>query len=234
MSMLILSGSNNPQYSTSKNHAAYALRHGYDYIFDRGPYQRLPNPYFHKVAAISHHLPNYDWIFWLDDDAAFTQLGISIESLVPEINNNPTAIFCRSPINRGMWTYISSGNFLIRNCEDSFALLNAVLSADLGSIEVWWDSEKFGLFTHGDQDALVYNIATGNFGDIFRLEYERFNTRPFHFHRSSEDNFLVHFTSSPGATKTEQMKQFARKFKLNKFLLHPNPVLRRLMRWFNY
>jgi hypothetical protein len=212
MKILILSGTTRPQYSTHKNHALYAARHGYDYIFDIGPYTDLPSPFFHKVAAIQHHLPNYDWVFWLDDDAAFTRPDTSLEHLVPEMGGNPTAIFCKSPINRGSWTYLSAGNFLTRRCDQAMVGLAAVLRTNLKDVHPWWDPDKLGSFTNGDQDAIVYQILHGNFGEVLRLEYQRFNTRPFHFENQADEHFLVHFTGWPGMTKQQQMSVFCEKF----------------------
>jgi hypothetical protein len=150
------------------------------------------------------------------------QLDVSLEATVPEIFSDPSlvAIFCKSPINRGMWTYISSGNFFIRNCYEAHKFLNSCLSADLQKIERNWNAEMLGLFTNGDQDAMIDQIVNNETlsKKILRLDYSRFNTRPFHFQRP-EQHFLVHFTHVPEMSKRDQMREFANRFGLHEFLI---------------
>jgi hypothetical protein len=219
MSVLILSGTTTPQFRTHNNHSKYAERHGYDCIFDTKNYGRLPSPYFFKIASLQHYLSRYDWIFWLDDDAIFTQLQISLTQLVPEMSQNPTVIFCKSPINQGAWTYISSGNFLIRRCPQTLDALSQVMRTNLDEVKDWWDEKKFGMFTNGDQDAIVFQMTRGVFDKYLILDYQRFNTRPFHYKNKASEHFLCHFTHAPGLTKQEQMDRFCQKFGLSDCLL---------------
>lgn len=136
---MILSGTTLMRYPTMLNHRIYADRHGYRYRFDPVPYRNVWNLYFHKIAAIRDALQDCEWLFWLDDDAAFMQMDTPLEDLVPEMTQEegPWAIFCKSPINRGAWTYLSSGNFLIRNCSESHALLEACMATDLNEVRAW-------------------------------------------------------------------------------------------------
>ena len=204
------------------NHKAYADRHGYRYRFDISPRADQNNPYYHKLDAILDALPDTDWLFWIDDDAAFTQLDRPFAAFVPEMEDpNVFAIFCASPVNpAGGWTTISSGNFLIRNSYAARAFIEAARKTDLEMVKAWWDQEALGMFTGGDQDALVYQVKTDplSAAGVCVLEYERFNTRPYHF-TFPEQHFLVHFTHRPETTKAAQMEGFAKTYGLDELLL---------------
>lgn len=221
--ILILSGADRLRFPTMLNHKVYADTHGYRYRFDLTPSRGVNRPYFHKIAKIADALADADWIFWIDDDAAFTQLDVRLESIVPEmLNPELDVIFCKSPVNpEGGWTYLSSGNFLIRNSPGARQLIANVGEELLPEIEKWWDGERFGMFTGGDQDILVYLIVTDpRFQKTTgRLEYQRFNTRPYHFSDRLTEHFLVHFTNQPDRSKEDQMVEFANKFSLTPFMV---------------
>lgn len=222
--LLVLSGCDRIRFPTMVNHKAYADRHGYRYRFDISPRRDRENVYFHKLSAIQDALVDCEWLFWIDDDAAFTRLDSSFESIVPELADPSTvAVFCASPVNpMGGWTTVSSGNFFIRGSALGHKLIAQALATDLQVVEKWWDEQALGMFTNGDQDALVYLIKTDpEFEAATRiLDYERFNTRPYHF-GSDLSHFLVHFTHLPGTTKEVQMREFAEKHGLDDFFLPP-------------
>ena len=221
MKILILSGADHLRFPTMLNQKAYAGKHGYRYRFDISPYARRENLYFHKLEAISDALQDTDWLFWIDDDAAFTQIEKRLEDQVPELENSSLcAIFCASPINPlGGWTTVSSGNFFVRNTETGRELIAQSKETRLDMVKEWWDADKLGMFTSGDQDALVFQIKTNAlFANAVQImEYERFNTRPYHFTRADEF-FLVHF-NVPGVAKEKLIEQFAQQYGLNRFLL---------------
>lgn len=222
MKMTILSGSDHIRFPTMINHKAYADRHGYRYFFDVSPRRDRINIYYHKLAAVADALPYTEWLFWIDDDAAFTQLDISLCTIVPELMcQDLSAIFCASPVNpAGGWTFLSSGNFFIRNDAHGRRLIQLALQTDLHEVQSWWDQETLGIFTHGDQDALVYNINENEeIGSrVAILDYQRFNTRPYHFDSASQ-HFLVHFTNLPKTTKEAQMADFCFRYNLTPHLL---------------
>lgn len=222
MNILILSGSDHIRFPTMINQKAYADRHGYRYSFDITPRTNRRNKYYHKLHAIRDALPQADWLFWIDDDAAFTQMQVSLESQVPELGRNDlSAIFCVSPVNpNGGWTTVSSGNFFVRNDAAGQKLIEQAIQTDLETVRAWWNTDSLGMFTNGDQDALVYHIKTDDCigSKVSILEYERFNTRPYHFDHAGQ-HFLVHFTHRPNLTKEGQMMEFCSNFGLTKFLL---------------
>ena len=152
-----------------------------------------------------------------------------LEDVVPELRDpEACAVFCASPVNpEGGWTYLSSGNFFLRNCPAGRRLIEAAQATPLDMVKAWWDPARLGMFTGGDQDALVYQVRTDpEFAQrVTILEFERFNTRPYHFERAGQ-HFLTHFTTQPAVSKSAQMAAFAARFGLNPFLVEDEVAAR--------
>jgi hypothetical protein len=197
------------------NHQYYSDHHpNYTYIFDISP---TNNGIFkNKLEKLRKLLPLFDYIFWIDDDAFFMQQNIKLEDL---ISPNHDLTFCSSPKNNGAWTYLSSGNFFLKNTDKVKRFLDDCIALDVQTAKNNWDEEKFGAFTNGDQDLMVYLL---HFDDRYKenfhitLPFEKFNTRPFHFTKSHDEHFLVHFT---GENKNDQVKEFAKKYSLSHALI---------------
>lgn len=199
------------------NHELYAARHGYTYIYDIAPTRE--RRFKAKIEKIKKFLPLFDWVFWIDDDAYFMQPDVPLDGFI-DLAPGADVIFCESPVNDGKWTWISSGNFFIRNSPESLRLLDEVLATDLSTVSEWWDPSTYGYYTKGDQDAIVYHLATderfSSPGFLARLAFERFNTRPFHFVEAADEHFLVHFT---GGDKHRQATEFGARFGLTPALV---------------
>ncbi|GGH37597.1 DapH/DapD/GlmU-related protein [Microbacterium album] len=202
------------------NHELYAREHGYTYIFDIAPTDGWK--FFAKVEKILKFLPLFDWVFWIDDDAFIMDRSIALEHFIAK-GPDSSLIMCESPRRNGVWTWISSGNFLIRNTPEASSFLRDVLKTDLDAVASWWDPELFGHFTRGDQDAMVYQLHQNKSyqrpGFLTRLPFEAFNTRPEHFRNGPREHFLVHFT---GDDKRGMAQAFGRRFELPESLTYWN------------
>src|SRR5262245_3084233 len=127
MKISIVSGSSRPKFDSPANHHAYAVRHGYGYRFDLGPHPMVPRPPYFKLGAVAQALPSCDWLFWLDDDAFFTDLDRPLETIVGALDPHLLVAFCGAPVNpRGLTTFLNSGAFFIRSCADALVFLDAV------------------------------------------------------------------------------------------------------------
>lgn len=205
---MILSGCTRLRFNSHINHAAYAARHGYGYRFDITP-RPLSSVFDHKIHSILDCPIDDRWWFWMDDDAFFTQFDTTLGELDVPFDGDKLLIFPKSPINpAGGWTFLSSGNFFFRSTRETHEFFQRVLATDLAQVKAWWDEDRYGMFTNGDQDKIVWNLIEG---DIMRgrfeiVRYETFNTRPYHF-SSPTSCFLVHF-AVPGIPKEESIRQF--------------------------
>ena len=199
------------------NHQYYASKHGYTYIYDIAP--TTHGVFKNKVEKILKYLDLFDWVFWIDDDAFFMQYNKPLSEFIGR-HSRHDLIFCKSPLNEGKWTYLSSGNFFIKNNKKTKEFLRSILDTDLEVAAKSWDEDKYGLYTRGDQDIMVHllhNDSRFN-GNKFHttLEYDQFNSRPFHFKNKADDQFLVHFT---GEEKNRQALDFAKNFQLSPALI---------------
>ena len=210
---LVLSGSSRVRTAASLNHAIYAARHGLRYVYDATPVPvRLI--YLHKIHAIRRHLPQTDWLFWLDDDAFFTDLGRGLRTFLPADPAVEMA-FCASPVNPdGGWTWMSAGQLFVRNTPAMLALLDTVIATDIHAVRAWWDPEKLGQFTRGDQDAIVYQLQRDDSHGRARERraWQAFNSRPYHYESRLDEHFLCHFAVPGGKTKQELIAEFAARF----------------------
>jgi hypothetical protein len=210
----VLSGHTETAFSSSKNHEMYCKLHGYKYFFDSQP-RKLASGFDHKLQAILS-LPNDDnfWWFWLDDDAFFMQIERPLSDFLDKTPRTTQLIFPRSPINPiGGWTAISSGNFFFKKTHLTHKFFQAALETDLSVVRNWWVEETFGMFTNGDQDKMMYQIEHL---DVVKkvtqiVAYNQFNFRPYHFVKSSAENFLVHF-AVPNQTKKQSFEEFKDKW----------------------
>lgn len=199
------------------NHQYYAEKHGYTYINDISPTHHTP--FKNKIEKLLKLMDLFDYVFWIDDDAFFLQYDKPLTDFITR-NKKYSLIYCKSPVNEGKWTYLSSGNFFMKSNRKTREFLERCLTAELDDIRPDWNETEEGLFTNGDQDIMVHLLKRDSAFSSPRfhicLPYENFNTRPFHFKKKSNEHFLVHFT---GNNKQQQALEFAKKFKLSPALI---------------
>lgn len=196
MNFMIISYCDHIRTDAHINHARYAAQHGHTYIFDISPTQHTH--FSAKIEKIKKLLSLTEWLFWLDDDAYFIDFDKDIADYIEE---GKELIFCASPKDSEIFTWISSGNFFLRNTPAVHALLDACLTTDLNIVKEWWNPETLGYFTNGDQDAIIYQMH--NHPDWLGKEdkwtihpFYEFNSRPRHFLQEPNKHFLVHFVGS--------------------------------------
>lgn len=217
----IVSGCDRIRFNSFVNHRLFANENQASYVWSFMTKKVGANPYLQKIGAVRESLTRYGTVFWIDDDAYFTDFGWRLDE---ELVTHPKAdlIICKSPVNEGRWTWISSGQFFLRNSKRSLEFLDAVLATDPDRVKAWWDQEKFGLYTSGDQDLMVYVLATDRRfreGDFFvRLDYTAFNLREFHYSSNLDEHKLVHFASNV-LSKEELLTRFIDRLGVNEFLV---------------
>lgn len=203
----ILSGRFPPtEFRSTWNHRAYANAHGYTYVHCNWP-TRAPNRYMVKFHFVREYLAHFDYIFWIDDDAFFIDLDQSLDRLVPEPNE--IASFCKSPTNKEISTYLSSGQFMLRGGDIGLNFVNAVLQVDLEDVRAWW-REDLGMFTNGDQDAIVYlaHESPPVKAGLRLFDYTVFNSRLKDLETDPKSVFVLHFTG-PVKKKRQDYKAAA-------------------------
>lgn len=219
MRIHIVSGTDRPILRSEENHSRYAARHGYAYTFDSDVYSNLPTPHFRKLRSVENALSQSDWVFWLDDDAYFTNMAVRLEEFLQKVPEEVFLVICSSPVNpQGGWTYISSGQFFLRNTPKAHEFLRKVMETPVETARDWWDASRYGMFTNGDQDSFVYVLVTQDLLQLTKIfPYESFNARPYHYKKHLDEYFLVHF---PGVSdKKTAVAAFGERFGIDETLV---------------
>jgi hypothetical protein len=220
--LLIASGGSQIRTAAPINHRIYADRIGVPYVCDIAP-SSVRRVFLHKIDLLRRLLPCAEWVFWIDDDAFFTDHSIDLRTFL-EGTEGRDLVFCRSPVNpRGGWTWMSGGQFFIRRSQLMMELLDAVLATDLEAVRAWWRADEYGIFTNGDQDAIVYHLMGPDqrWRDRFlRLPSEVFNSRPYHYDRRLDEHFICHFAVPGGRPKAELIAEFVERMGTTPALCH--------------
>ncbi|GFP78890.1 putative glycosyltransferase 7 [Phtheirospermum japonicum] len=167
-----------------KNKVDYARRHGIDLFYNNVLLQPKMFSFWAKTptvkAAMLAH-PEAEWIWWVDSDAAFTDMDFTLpldrykaHNLV--IHGWPNLIY-----ENKSWTSINAGVFLIRNCQWAMDFMDAW--ADMGPQAKNYDkwgrilktTFKDKIFPESDdQSGLVYLLLKekDKWGDKIYLENE--------------------------------------------------------------
>ena len=128
------------------NHKVYADRHGYGYVYNFTP-ERCSGGYFFKVRTILRYLDFFDWIFWIDDDAYFTNFEVKLEQFITP-DDGSELVICSSPSTKKLFTKFSSGQFLLKSTPVSRAFLQEVLITDMRIVRSFW-RDDLGYYAGG-------------------------------------------------------------------------------------
>ncbi len=213
------------RFNSHVNHAAYCHAHGYYYIdasqpgFDR-------RRFFRKIEVISQYLDLFDWLFWIDDDAYFTDFSKPLHGFL-EMLDAEQMLICKSPSTKKIFTKFSSGQFFLKNSPDAKEFLHLAGMVDLEFVKTKFWHEGLGFFSNGDQDAFVYLTETHPLfksGFIKIVDHNCFNNRDFEFQQQPEEHFLVHFT---GKEKIQAKHDFCARLGIGKYIV-PDHIAARM------
>jgi hypothetical protein len=172
------------------NHRAYCAKHGYTYIYCNWP-TGAANRYMNKLEYVRAYYHLFDYLFWIDDDAFFMRLDQRLEDFLPK--GDGFLSICASPVINGIFTHISSGQFMLQCSDVGRSFIDESLSLDLERVRRWW-TDDLGHFTRGDQDCFIYLMKNDDrFVHYDRHDYRLFNSRASDL-ISGDDVFILHIT----------------------------------------
>lgn len=117
----------------------YCKKHGYDLIHSNKPFYKDRSPHWERLPLLLKHLPNYDYLIWIDADAFFYEDA-------PSIIENVNFIFSKDK-----WLKtINTGIFVVKNTKFSIDFL-----------KIWAFDEKLYQYSLSlpkwhDQNAIIY------------------------------------------------------------------------------
>ena len=169
------------------NRQAYCDQHGYDFIFT----DQLLDPSrpiaWSKVQLILQVMddPQYEWIFWSDADSLITNMAIPVANM---IDDDYDMIISWDDA----WSTVSTGQFLIRNCEWSRQLLlNAYARTELIN-HGFWEQEAINRELR-DKPELWNHVKL--------IPHRLINSFPYFRGIWKRGDFLVHFAGSRNPTE---------------------------------
>ena len=224
LDVALVTGCERIRYAAFVGHQLYARRHGLACHLEFAPFEGSPG-YFHKGAALRDHLSEYDWVVWLDDDAFITDLASDfIRAEVAAAHAAGSWLVIAPSVSdelNGAWAAYNTGVFALRKCETSSAFLELLRDPPLQEIEAWWDYERYGMFTRGDQDVLVWFVeAHGHETGVRWVDPLRWNARPWSYVSALTDSPVCHFPGHPD--KTLSVRDFARRWGTDETLCVPS------------
>ncbi|KAH0701769.1 hypothetical protein KY285_016047 [Solanum tuberosum] len=111
-----------------KNKVDYSRIHGYDIFYNDVLLE--PKMFFFwaklpavRAAMVAH--PEAEWIWWVDSDAAFTDMNFKLPLKKYKNHNFVVYGWPKLIYENKSWTGINAGVFLIRNCQWSMDLIEA-------------------------------------------------------------------------------------------------------------
>ncbi|XP_074308867.1 putative glycosyltransferase 7 [Silene latifolia] len=167
-----------------KNKADYCRIHGYDLFYNNVLLDPKMPGYWAKYpvirAAMLAH-PEAEWIYWVDSDAAITDMDFSLPLEKYQDHNLVIHGWPNLVYDKRSWTGLNAGVFLIRNCQWSMDLLDRWTSFGPTSPDyIKWGSILKSIFPDklypesDDQTALGYLMVKEGkkWGDKIYLENE--------------------------------------------------------------
>ncbi|XP_074571526.1 putative glycosyltransferase 7 [Curcuma longa] len=167
-----------------KNKADYCRRHGIELFYNTALLHPKMDFYWAKIpvirAAMLAH-PEAEWVWWVDSDAAFTDMDLELPMGRYQFHNMVLHGWAHLVYEKRSWVSVNAGVFLIRNCQWSLDFMAewasmSPLSPDYASWGKILKAElNDKLFNESDdQSALVYILLKQNarWGDKIYLESE--------------------------------------------------------------
>jgi hypothetical protein len=169
------------------NKAAYCQRHGYELIAAQDTWCSERPASWSKVLLLTQHLPQFDWIWWLDADTLIMDLSVPIAQYCDEAYDIVMA--------RDLNHTISCGSFLIRNTP-----------AALQTLYKMWEQTQFINHCWWEQMALIHLLDTWACpARVKCVEQRLFNS--YHYTYQPGD-FVQHFTPLHLDTRVSLMRHF--------------------------
>lgn len=217
----IVSGADYVALHSYINHSVYAREFGFDFRFEAGVAEAVDNVFFFKTAAIERVIARYDWVVWLDDDTFITDFSRDrIRELIDEAEAaGASFVAARGPVEpNGFFSFLNSGVMLLKNNEENREMLRAMNDESLELARAWWDEAKFGVFTGGDQDIIIWMLHERDWlHRAMIVDHRRLNSRTHHYESSLEDAFICHFCGH--WDKSLSIAQFSERFHANQALV---------------
>jgi hypothetical protein len=187
---------------------AYCKKHEYDFeIFNVMPKDRAAQ--WCKVEVVQRllDLDKYDYVFWIDADAFFSQQDIRLETRIKDYTKD--VIICSDDSNSGRTGSINTGTFFIKNTEWSREFCKE-----------WYNYTGEYLEKHFHEQSVLENRINSDKEFVRHVEIHperHFNASITDFYNGTmSSHFVTHLMALDTKTRVEYITKW---MKENKFLL---------------
>ena len=173
---------------------AYCKKHGIDFICHDKVLDTSRHPVWSKIPALERLIDDYDWIIWIDADAAVVNHSKTFASLIAEVPEDKYIIMGKD--NNG-W---NAGVFMLRGKDE-------VVKSWLGFV---YRQTQFLNHKWREQSAMAHSFDTEYRGFVFEMDRQLFNS----YHKSKgnpvyqEGDFVLHVIN----TSTQERIRWIRPF----------------------
>lgn len=116
---------------------SYCLKHKYDFRVYREGFDQSRHPSWSKLLFIREVLKEYEWVFWIDADAVFTNDTKRIESV---IMLGGDIFICKEHIAGNIFNL---GVFMIRRSDWAFEFIEKMWGTDRWWKDGYWEQSQF-------------------------------------------------------------------------------------------
>ncbi|XP_077233855.1 galactomannan galactosyltransferase 1-like [Tasmannia lanceolata] len=130
-----------------KNKVDYCRIHGYDFFYNNALFHPKMFTFWAKIpviraAMIAH--PEAEWVWWVDSDAAFTDMEFKLPLEKYRDHNLIVHGWTNLIYEKRSWTGLNAGVFLIRNCQWSMDFMDvwASMGPQTTEYDQWGKTQK--------------------------------------------------------------------------------------------
>ena len=187
------------------NRVHYAVAHNYTLLIE-GCGALIPDhtPVWGKISTLIRHLPNFDYVIWVDNDAVIANASVAVESLLAKAEPHKSDLYITKDFNG-----YNFGVFIMRNSPFSFDLLQSILSVEPLRSTRHWFQEQEALITCLDRmDSASFEKH------VHVLEQRDMNAYPSTAVGVSAEaqyklgDFIVHFAGCTSQTRRDCHKEW--------------------------
>lgn len=188
---------------TSKSKADYCQRHGYGFRAYKQGWDKSRPKSWSKLLFIRDTLRSYEWVFWIDADAAITNQTVPLGFF---IQKDEEMVICKVQNLATMdeHRHLNCGVFLLKAGKFAESLLEALWGQTDCINHPWWEQKAF---------EIIYGASADVQGHV-RVTWGRaFNSVcPWRNQMSSEfkwwpGDFVIHIAAFPLGVRIEMMRR---------------------------
>jgi hypothetical protein len=182
-----------------QNKRDYCARQGYDFIYlEHSMDKSRPVPWTKILLVENVLLSNkYDWVFWSDADAIFTNFNIRLENF---LDNNYDFIVSKD------FNNINTGNFFMKRSRNSFRLLRSIYSQKQYINHPWWENEAtIFLYATNPKIQSITKIIDQRLINSYSPKVLGSGIEPWHW---QPGDFIIHFASARGERIRELIHEY--------------------------